>query len=143
MPPDPDCVFCRILAGTIPSFRIDEDAQTVAFLDINPVQPGHVLVATRAHAADLLASEDRSLAAVLPAARRVAAAIRAALAPDGISLLQANGPGAAQSVRHFHLHVIPRRLGDGLVMNWEPRPVDKEELAAMAERLRTAIGRAS
>jgi len=143
MPPDPDCVFCRILAGTIPSFRIDEDAQTVAFLDINPVQPGHVLVATRAHAADLLASEDRSLAAVLPAARRVAAAIRAALAPDGINLLQANGPGAAQSVRHFHLHVIPRRLGDGLVMNWEPRPGDKEELAAMAERLRTAIGRAS
>jgi len=143
MPPDPDCVFCRILAGTIPSFRIDEDAQTVAFLDINPVQPGHVLVATRAHAADLLASEDRSLAAVLPAARRVAAAIRAALAPDGINLLQANGPGAAQSVRHFHLHVIPRRLGDGLVMNWEPRPGDKEELATMAERLRTAIGRAS
>ena len=143
MPPDPDCVFCRILAGTIPSFRIDEDAQTVAFLDINPVQPGHVLVATRAHAADLLASEDRSLAAVLPAARRVAAAIRAALAPDGISLLQANGPGAAQSVRHFHLHVIPRRLGDGLVMNWEPRPGNKGELAAMAERLRAAIGRAS
>jgi histidine triad (HIT) family protein len=143
MPPDPDCVFCRILAGAIPSFRIDEDAQTVAFLDINPVQPGHVLVATRAHAADLHAADDHALAAVLPAARRVATAIRAALAPDGISLLQANGPGAAQSVRHFHLHVIPRRLGDGLVRNWEPRPGDKRELAAMAEKLRAAIGRAS
>jgi histidine triad (HIT) family protein len=87
----------------------------------------------------LAASRDGDLAAAIATARRVAAAIETVLKPDGINLLQANGPGAAQSVAHFHLHVIPRILGDDLRMNWAQRPGDRTALAAMAERLRAAL----
>src|SRR5689334_22562638 len=101
----PDCVFCRIVAGAIRCFKLYEDEAVVAFLDINPANPGHSLVVTKSHAPTLMASADDDLARVLPVARRIAAAVERVLAPDGINLLQANGPGAAQSVPHFHLHV--------------------------------------
>lgn len=95
MAADPNCVFCKIVAGTIPSFKIYEDAKTLAFLDINPVNPGHTLVIPKAHAPNLMASDDSDLAAVMAVARRVASAIEKSLSPYGINLLQANGPGAA------------------------------------------------
>jgi histidine triad (HIT) family protein len=134
-----NCIFCKIIAGAVPSFRLAEDAASFAMLDINPVNPGHALVLSKHHAATLAASRDGDLAAAIATARRVAAAIETVLKPDGINLLQANGPGAAQSVAHFHLHVIPRILGDDLKMNWAQRPADRAALAAMAERLRAAL----
>jgi histidine triad (HIT) family protein len=134
-----NCIFCKIIAGAVPSFRLAEDAASFAMLDINPVNPGHALVLSKHHAATLAASRDGDLAAAIATARRVAAAIETVLKPDGINLLQANGPGAAQSVAHFHLHVIPRILGDDLRMNWAQRPGDRTALAAMAERLRAAL----
>jgi len=137
---DPSCIFCKIVAGQIPSHRLLEDAATLAFLDINPVHPGHALVIPKAHAPNLAASAEADLAAVMASAKRVARAIEAELKPDGINLLQAIGPGAAQSVFHFHVHVLPRRNGDGLAMNWTPKPGDRDALAAMAERLRRALG---
>jgi len=134
-----NCIFCKIIAGAVPSFRLAEDAASFAMLDINPVNPGHALVLSKHHAATLAASRDGDLAAAIATARRVAAAIETVLKPNGINLLQANGPGAAQSVAHFHLHVIPRILGDDLRMNWAQRPGDRAALAAMAERLRAAL----
>lgn len=134
-----NCIFCKIIAGAVPSFKLAEDAASFAMLDVNPVNPGHALVLSKRHAATLPASRDADLAAAIAMARRVAAAIETALAPDGINLLQANGPGAAQSVAHFHMHVIPRLLGDDLKMNWQQRPADRAALAAMAERLRAAL----
>jgi histidine triad (HIT) family protein len=134
-----NCIFCKIIAGAVPSFRLAEDAASFAMLDINPVNPGHALVLSKRHAATLAASRDGDLAAAIATARRIAAAIETVLKPDGINLLQANGPGAAQSVAHFHLHVIPRILGDDLRMNWAQRPGDRTALAAMAERLRAAL----
>jgi histidine triad (HIT) family protein len=134
-----NCIFCKIIAGAVPSFRLAEDAASFAMLDINPVNPGHALVLSKHHAATLAASRDGDLAAAIATARRIAAAIQTVLKPDGINLLQANGPGAAQSVAHFHLHVIPRILGDDLRMNWAQRPGDRTALAAMAERLRAAL----
>jgi histidine triad (HIT) family protein len=134
-----NCIFCKIIAGAVPSFRLAEDAASFAMLDINPVNPGHALVLSKHHAATLAASRDGDLAAAIATARRIAAAIETVLKPDGINLLQANGPGAAQSVAHFHLHVIPRILGDDLRMNWAQRPGDRTALAAMAERLRAAL----
>jgi histidine triad (HIT) family protein len=139
MAADPNCVFCKIVAGRIPCHRLLEDRATLAFLDINPANPGHALVIPKAHAPNLTASKDADLAAVMKSVRRVARAIEVELTPDGINLLQANGPGAAQSVFHFHVHVLPRRRDDGLAMNWIPTLGDKAELAAMAERLRRAI----
>ena len=140
MAPD-TCVFCKIIAGTLPSFKLAEDSRSFAMLDINPVSPGHALVLSKHHAATLAASGDEDLAAAITTARRIAAAIETALAPDGINLVQANGPGAAQSVPHFHLHVVPRSLGDELKMNWPQRPGDRAALAAMAERLRATLQR--
>lgn len=134
-----NCIFCKIVAGTVPSFKLAEDARSFAMLDINPANQGHALVLSRTHAATLTASDDADLAAVIAMARRVAAAIETVLKPDGINLLQANGKGAAQSVAHFHVHVLPRRLGDDLAMNWQLVPGDREALAAMATRLRAAL----
>jgi histidine triad (HIT) family protein len=136
MATDPNCIFCKIVAGQIPSYKLYEDAHTLAFLDINPANPGHSLVIPKNHAPNLIASADDDLAHVMATARRVASAVEKTLKPYGINLLQANGPGAAQSVFHFHMHVLPRAKDDNLLMNWGLKPGDKAELAALAERIR-------
>lgn len=139
MADDANCVFCKIIAGTIPSFKLYEDAATLAFLDINPGNPGHALVIPKAHAANLYASADKDLAAVMATVRKVATAIEKTVKPDGLNLLQANGPGAAQSVFHFHMHILPRRNGDELKMNWGLKPGDKGEIATLAEKIRANL----
>ncbi len=136
---DPNCLFCKIVAGTIPCFKLWEDSATLAFLDINPVNAGHALVIPKAHAPNLFESLEPDLAAVMATARRVAIAVERTVQPVGMNLLQANGPGAAQSVFHFHMHVIPRTIGDGLKMNWEMKPGDKGQLAALAEQIRAKL----
>jgi histidine triad (HIT) family protein len=136
MATDPDCIFCKIVAGQIPSFKLYEDAHTLAFLDINPANAGHSLVIPKGHAPNLIVSDDADLGKVMATVRRVAAAIDKTLSPYGINLLQANGPGAAQSVFHFHMHIVPRMKDDNLLMNWHPKPGDKAALATMAERIR-------
>jgi histidine triad (HIT) family protein len=136
MAQDPNCIFCKIVAGTIPCFKLYEDAKTLAFLDINPANPGHALVIPKNHLPNLVASADDDLAVVLATTRRVAAAIERDLKPYGFNLLQANGPGAAQSVMHFHVHIIPRVQGDDLKMNWGLKPGDLTALAEMARRIK-------
>ncbi len=139
MAADPNCIFCKIVAGTIPCFKLHEDAATLAFLDINPVNTGHALVIPKAHAPNLDESADGDLAAVMAVVRRLATAIEKTVRPHGVNLLQANGPGAAQSVFHFHMHIIPRVQGDDLKMNWGLKPGDKAALAALAERIRAEL----
>lgn len=134
-----NCVFCKIVAGAIPCFRVHEDERTLAFLDINPVEEGHCLVIAKSHAPTLYASADGDLGAAIASARKVATAIESVLRPDGLNLLQANGPGAAQSVQHFHLHVIPRSLKRNPPLNWTPVPGDMAKLAALAPKIAAAI----
>ena len=136
---DPDCIFCRIVAGEIPSFKLLEDDRALAFMDINPANEGHCLVIPKAHAPDLFGADDEVLAAVATAARRVADAVRRTLDPPGISLTQANGPAAGQSVLHLHFHVIPRREDDNLLFNWEPKPGDMDAIGKLAERIRAHL----
>src|SRR5690606_36666467 len=109
-----DCIFCRIVAGEVPSFTICEDDHALAFMDINPANPGHALVVSKEHAANIFEVSPTALAAAAAMAQQVAKALQEVVAPAGINLLPANGPGAAQSVQHFHLHVLPRRFGDNL-----------------------------
>ena len=139
MTTDPDCIFCKIVAQEIPSVRVYEDANTLAFMDINPVASGHTLVIPKQHWPNLFEMPDAQLGAVLSTARRVAAGVQKALNPDGVSLVQANGKGAAQSVLHFHIHIIPRTLGDNLKINWKLIPGNMDEIRAVAERLISAI----
>ena len=136
----PDCVFCMIRDGKIPSAKVYEDERTLAFMDINPLTRGHCLVVTKAHAATLLDAEAEDLRAAILAAKKVAAALRKSLSPDGLNLLQANGAAAFQSVAHFHLHLIPRWTGDGKGFDWKLVPGDREEIAGLAGRIRAMFG---
>jgi histidine triad (HIT) family protein len=135
MAADPDCLFCKIVAGEIPSARVDEDERTVAFMDINPATRGHLLVVPREHAVDLLEVPDADLEACARTARRLARRVKERLGADGVNLLNSCGPAAWQTVFHFHVHVIPRYAGDPLRLPWVPGPGDADEIAATAEKL--------
>lgn len=135
-----DCVFCRIVAGGIPAAKVCEDVDTIAFMDIGAVNPGHVLVATKAHVENIFGLDDAQAAAVMRTTARVARAMRAAFAPEGVNLFQANGRAAEQTVFHFHIHVLPRWSGDGMRLAWPVKNPAREELAANAERIRAALG---
>jgi histidine triad (HIT) family protein len=133
---DPDCIFCRIVAGELPAQRLDEDERTLAFMDIAPATRGHALVIPKAHAVDLLEVGEEDLAACGAAARRLAARMLERLGADGVNLLNSCGAAAWQTVFHFHLHVIPRYDGDPLRLPWTPAPGDPEAIAAAAAELR-------
>ena len=134
--PDPDCLFCKIVARELPATIVAEDERTVSFMDINPATRGHALIVPRDHAGDLLAVGDEDLSACAAAARRLAARAKDALGADGVNLLNSNGSAAWQTVFHFHLHVIPRYRDDPLRLPWVRRPGDGDEIAAAGAALR-------
>jgi histidine triad (HIT) family protein len=133
---DADCLFCGIIAGTIPSETIDSDERTVAFMDIMPATPGHALVVPREHSADLLEIGEEDLTASILAAQRLAKRIKDVLGADGINLINACGAAAWQTVFHFHIHVVPRYEDDPLKLPWVPKQRDPDEIAKVAQRLR-------
>jgi len=135
MATDPNCLFCKIVAGEVPSTRVHEDERTIAFMDINPATRGHLLVVPREHAPDLLEIPDEDLEAVVRAARILAQRLTERLDADGVNLLNSCGSVAWQTVFHFHMHVIPRYGGDPLQLPWHPAPGDREEIAEAARAL--------
>ncbi|HEX9396961.1 MAG TPA: HIT family protein [Burkholderiales bacterium] len=135
-----DCVFCRIVAGQIPSTRVYEDAQVVAFMDIGQVNPGHVLVAAKTHAPNLFELEDTQAAAVAQACARIARALKAAFDPEGLSVYQANGKAAGQTVFHYHVHLVPRHEGDGMALAWPVKNPPREKLEEYAKKIRARLG---
>ncbi|HLS84649.1 MAG TPA: HIT family protein [Burkholderiales bacterium] len=134
-----ECVFCRIMARQIPAAVVYEDDQVLAFMDIGQVNPGHVLVAVKQHVENIYALEEKQAGAVFAAAARVARAIQAAFAPQGLSVYQANGPAAGQTVFHLHLHLVPRHEGDGMALAWPVKNPPREQLEANAARIRAAL----
>jgi histidine triad (HIT) family protein len=132
---DPDCLFCKIVAGELPATIVAEDERTIAFMDINPATRGHALVIPRAHARDLYDVDPEDLAAVAVAAQRLAARVRDNLGADGVNLLNSSGAAAWQTVFHFHVHVIPRYEGDPLRLPWVPASGDMDEIKAAAAQL--------
>ena len=135
MAADPDCLFCKIIAGEIPSTRIYEDERTIAFMDINPATRGHLLVVPREHTRDLLTIDPEDLAAVARAAQKLCRTVTERLEADGVNLLNSCGRAAWQTVFHFHMHVIPRYAGDPLRLPWTPEPGDRDEIAEAARAL--------
>jgi histidine triad (HIT) family protein len=133
---DPDCIFCKIVAGELPATVVAEDERTVAFMDVSPATRGHALVVPRAHVPDLGAIDGEDLVACLSAAQRLAARAREALGADGVNLMNSWGPAAWQTVFHFHVHVIPRYEGDPLKLPWTPTPGDEDEIAAAGAALK-------
>jgi histidine triad (HIT) family protein len=134
--PEPDCIFCKIVAGELPATIVDEDERTLAFMDINPATRGHALVIPRAHTPDLLSVGAEDLCATALASQRLAERIKQRLGADGVNLMNSCGGVAWQTVFHFHIHVIPRYAGDPLRLPWVPAPGDSAEIAAAAQELR-------
>ena len=135
MAPDPDCIFCKIVVGDIPSTIVAEGDRTIAFMDIHPANPGHVLVIPRAHCKDVHEIEPDDLQAVAVMAREIAGRLVERLGADGVNLLNSSGAVAWQTVFHFHMHVIPRYEGDPLRLPWAPAPGDMEAIAATGAQL--------
>ena len=140
--PPGQCIFCRLVAGEIPAATVYEDALTIAFMDIGQVNPGHVLVATKRHAATLLDITPEEAAAVMQTAQRMAQAVHRAFDSPGITLLQANGREGDQTVFHFHLHVVPRHAQDGISLTWPRKEPGPAVLQAYADQIRTAMASA-
>ncbi len=134
-----DCVFCRIVAGQIPSTKVHEDEHTLAFMDLGQVNPGHVLVAVKKHAANLFELDDVQAAAVARTSTRVARAIRDAFAPAGLSVYQANGKAAGQTVFHYHVHLLPRHEADGMELTWPVKNPPREKLEAYAAEIKKRL----
>jgi histidine triad (HIT) family protein len=133
---DPDCIFCKIVAGEIPGEKVQEDEHTIAFMDLNPWTRGHALVIARNHAADLLEAPEEDLTRTIVAAQGLARRMKDRLDCDGVNLLNACGPAAWQTVFHYHVHVIPRYENDPLQLPTRPEQASPEQLAEVAAELR-------
>jgi histidine triad (HIT) family protein len=133
------CVFCAIRDGRLPAVTLAEDERAFAILDINPIHDGHTLVIPRAHAETIFEIAEEDVVATMRLARRVAAGIHKALRPDGLNLLQNNGPAAFQSVPHFHVHLIPRWDDDDKGFTWDLVPGNPSRMRDVAGRIRAAL----
>ncbi len=138
---DPECIFCKIAGGEIPSARVLETDHAVAFLDINPVNKGHVLLVPRAHHATLAELPDEVAAATASLLPRLCRAILAATAGDGLNVVVNNGRVAGQTVDHGHWHLIPRFVGDPVNWPWPHDAYSGDELDRMQAGIKAAIDR--
>ena len=135
LPTDPDCIFCKIVAGDIPCHKVYEDDHVLAFLDINPLSEGHTVLIPRGHYPSLDALPEPVAAACGAALPKVGRAVAEAVPCDGWNVLQNNGKAAGQDVMHVHFHIIPRAAGDSLGFRWPAGKLDD----AAAARLKQAI----
>ena len=140
MPTDESCIFCRIVRGSLPAYRVHEDAHTLVFMDINPVTDGHTLVVTKEHYANVYEATSEALQAVAASAKRVSDALRAVLHPEGLMVFQLNGSAAGQTVFHYHMHLMPRRAGEPVALHTRVAG-DPARLQALAEQLAAALPR--
>ncbi|MBW1888175.1 MAG: HIT family protein [Deltaproteobacteria bacterium] len=137
-----DCIFCKIIKGEIPSFKIYEDDKVFAFEDINPISDGHTLIIPKKHAQNLWEISGEDLTAVHLASQKIIQAMKEALNPTGVALLQLNGRGANQVVMHYHIHLVPRTGGapELSISTWELNEGDMDAIKQTAEKIAAAIG---
>jgi len=133
-----DCIFCRIVSGELPCFKVCEDHATLTFMDLFPVAPGHTLVITREHFSDIFEVTSEVLEAVAATSLRVAHAINETLAPDGLGVFQLNRAAAGQTVFHYHMHLLPRNTGEAFALHSRIRG-DDDVLRTTAERIASAL----
>jgi len=135
---DPENIFAKILRGELPCVKVYEDEHVLSFMDIFPQAPGHVLVVPREPARNALEMTDGALQAAMVRVKRIALAVKTALAPDGIVLTQFNGAPAGQTVFHVHFHIIPRTEGEAMSAHGGGQ-ANMDELADQAARIAAAI----
>ena len=133
-----DCIFCRIIRGAIPSYKVYEDEKVLAFLDIGPVNTGHTLVIPKKHCTNIFDIEVEDLDAVSEVVRKIAPAIKEAVNADGVNIMSSKGKAAGQLVMHSHIHIIPRFKDDGL-KHWPQKEYKEGEAEETKEKIVTHI----
>ena len=136
-----DCIFCKIVKGELPCFKVYEDERVLAFEDINPISKGHTLIIPKNHAENLWEISPDDLTAIHLASKKVATAIKKALNPVGVAALQLNGKGVNQLVMHYHLHLVPRSDDEPelSITAWELKQGDMEAIQATGEKISAAL----
>ncbi len=134
-----DCIFCKIIAGEIPSATIYEDDEFQVILDRFPSGEGHALILTKNHVANIFEIDPAQAGRAYTLAARLAKAMQEVLGFCDMNILQNNGTIAGQTVFHFHIHLIPRREGDGINVTWTPTEPTDAEIAAVQARLKNLI----
>ena len=134
-----DCIFCKIANGEIPSATLYEDDQVRVILDLGPAARGHALVLPKAHVKDSTEAPEALLGHMMAVGAGIGAAQMKAFGAEGFNLIQNNGEAAGQSVFHLHLHVIPRKAGDGALGLWKPGETTQEEMQETAAAIRAAL----
>lgn len=129
-----DCIFCKIIKGEIPSYKVYEDDDTLAFLDIQPVNPGHTLVVPKQHFENLEAIPEDMLCKVMSAVKKVGKTIKDNIAPS-YNIQENNDSVAGQVIPHIHWHVIPRQVNDGLRL-WSQRKYETGEAESILEKIK-------
>jgi len=135
------CIFCKIVRGEIPCFKILEDDRVLSFADVNPINAGHTLIIPKRHAENIWEIDGEDLAAIHRASLKIAKAMKTSLNTDGIAFLQLNGRAVNQVVMHYHLHLIPRKSSDPklIMTEWELVPGDMTAIGKTAEKIAAAI----
>ena len=135
------CIFCKIVRGEIPCFKILEDDRVLSFADVNPINTGHTLIIPKRHAENIWEIDGEDLAAIHRTSLKIAKAMKTSLNPDGIAFLQLNGRAVNQIVMHYHLHLIPRKSSDPklTMTEWEMVPGDMTAIGKTAEKIAAAI----
>jgi histidine triad (HIT) family protein len=136
-----ECIFCKIVKGEVPCFKVYEDDKVLAFEDINPISTGHTLIIPKKHAENLWEIPDEDLTAIHKASKKIIHAIKDTLSPTGVAVLQLNGRGVNQLVMHYHLHLMPRTIGrpELPVTCWELKQGDMETIRKTAEKIASAM----
>lgn len=135
---DTNCIFCKIVAGEVPCDKVYEDGQTIAFLDIKPVNPGHILVIPKEHHSNITQTPDEILGAMISTAKKVAQTFPTALNTEHYNLEINTGAIAGQVVFHAHLHIIPRHEGDGLEL-WHGKQYEDGQSKLLADKIKNVL----
>jgi histidine triad (HIT) family protein len=135
-----DCIFCKIVAGQVPCCKVFEDNRALAFMDIMPLNKGHLLVVPKDHSENIFEIDDDLYGHLMSLISRLAKAVKAAVQPDGMNIMQLNGRAGNQVVPHLHIHIVPRWTGDGLTITaWNPVPGNMDEISAAAELIKSRL----
>jgi len=134
-----DCIFCKIVKGEIPSEKLLEDETALAFMDIGPIRPGHVLLIPKKHYETTLEMPGEEVGELMSRLPRLAGAVVRAMKADGYNVFQMNGKCAGQVVPHVHFHIIPRHENDGVKFGWPAKKYEEGEMQRLAEAIRSEI----
>jgi histidine triad (HIT) family protein len=135
-----DCIFCKIVAGKIPCTKVYEDERALAFMDVSPLNEGHLLVVPKEHFGDIVEIDPGLYGHLYALVCKMAKAVQASVGPEGMNVMQLNGEAGNQVVPHLHIHLVPRWTGDGLtICAWDPVAGRKEEIVAVAQQIKNKI----